>query len=154
MNINTEQLKAMLTGTKARKAAVITVAAIIAVAVVALILKFTGIFDKIEDSVARKKLDETIDKEISWGAVSLSDMQARDLADKLYAAMKGIGTDEDAIYEVFEQMNTRSDVYAVIKTFSVKEGRTLIEWLTSELNSSERENVNKILQTNNVNYKL
>ena len=103
---------------------------------------------------AQKKLDELLDNEITAEAVTLKEATAKALADKLYEAMDGWGTDEAAIYEVMNEMNTRSDVVLLIKTFGVRDGKNLVQWITSELNAKDRAQVNNILATNNVNYKF
>lgn len=118
------------------------------------VMKFTGIGSKIDQAIAERKLADTLDAEINAGNVSLTQASAETLCQKLYSAMKGIGTDEDAIYEVFASLTSRSDIYFLIRTFGCKNGKTLIEWITSELNSSERTHLNEILAANNVNYQF
>ena len=135
------------------KSTLIIIAIIIVLALAAWgIVKFTGLGEKINDIIASKKLDETLDAEISTERVTYSEADADNYVRKLYQAMKGIGTDEDAIYEVMSHMQTRSDVLYLIKKFSVKDGLTLNEWITAELSAKERTHVNMILSTNNVNY--
>lgn len=131
----------------------ITVVAVIVLAMVVWgVLKLTGVTSKIDKELAKRKLNETLDAEIESGRVTITPSLANDYADKLYAAMKGLGTDEDAVYEVFSHLQSRSDVLYLIRTFSVRNGRTLVEWITSELNSTERTRLNVILSGNNVNY--
>ena len=132
---------------------------IIAIAIVCLILvfafcKFSGLGTRIRTAFAQKKLDELLDKEMSDENITLSDASLEMYAQKLYTAMEGGGTDEDAIYEVFGDMACKSDIIALIRTFGVRDGRNLVGWITSELNAKERTKLNSIIAANNINYKF
>lgn len=137
------------------KTAAITIAVIIVcIIIVWLFIKYSGFGKSLRDKIAQKKLDELLDGEMNTESVSISDAQLKMMSDKLYTAMSGVGTDEDAIYEVFGTLSTRSEVIALIKSFGVRDGENLIQWLTSELNASERTKLNKILSDNNINYQI
>lgn len=65
---------------------------------------------------------------------------AKTQADKLYKAMKGgisLGTDEDAIFEVFEQITTKAQYDAVKKTYRGVYDRDLYGDLEDELSPNE-----------------
>lgn len=60
-------------------------------------------------------------------------------ADQLESAMQGLGTDESAVYHVFNQMNTSDDLKQLIKSFGVRElgwsgEKNLLQWLRAEMN--------------------
>ncbi len=78
------------------------------------------------------------------------------LISKLKAAFGrwGWGTDEEAIYEVFETVNSRSDILSLIKEFGVVDGHTLTEWLNNELNASERQHLQEIIAAKGINYQF
>lgn len=152
--MNFDNFKNQIQNNKTTKIVVIVLIAIVVLLVVLGVLKLTGVTTKIDDKIAEKKIGDTLDKEISTAAVHITPVEAKAYADKLYAAMKGLGTDEDAIYEVFANMTTRSDVLYLIKTFGVKDSKTLNEWLTAELNANERTKLNNILANSNVNYQF
>lgn len=116
------------------------------------VLNFTSLGKKVNDKIAEKKLGEVLDTEISKETVALTPANAEMYAQQLYTAMKGPGTDEDAIYSIFMNMTSRGDVLFLIKTFSVRGGLTLVEWITAELNSKERIKLNGILANKNINY--
>lgn len=68
------------------------------------------------------------------------------LAEHLVSAMFDVGTDEAAIYQVFDQMQTADDLRQLIKAFGQRDyysfglpiwKGSLIEWLTYELSASE-----------------
>lgn len=71
------------------------------------------------------------------------------MAQSLYNAMQGFGTQEDVIYSVFERIKTRDDLLLVIKRFGLRKnlngtraafiGRdiNLIGWLKEDLKESE-----------------
>lgn len=84
--------------------------------------------------------------------MTLTPSQVNTMVSGLYAAMKGMGTDEEAIYSIFRQMRSRSDLMEVIKAFGERDGENLAQWLISELSHKEISKVNQILATNNIKY--
>jgi hypothetical protein len=82
-------------------------------------------------------------------------------ADALQQAMFDLGTDEDTIYNVFQNCPKLIDVLKIIAvfgnrpyyTFGINYGNlTLSQWFAEELDSSEIDTINNILQGNNINY--
>lgn len=132
---------------------------IIVVAIVAVlaagtwaVLKFTSLGKKMDERIAEEKLGKTLDTEIAKETVTLTPAEAELLAQRLYTAMKGWGTDEDAIYSVFLNLKTKGDVLYLIQVFGVKDHETLVQWITSELNSKERAKLNSILAYKNIDF--
>ncbi len=110
--------------------------------------------NKIADTTTTIRLAADANKEIDTTKQTLTQTQLNTLASKLYTAMKGWGTDEDAIYAAFETLGSRTDLMQLRKTFGTKDGMTLDEWLADELNASEIEHLNNILATNSIDYKF
>ncbi len=75
-------------------------------------------------------------------------------ANDLFNAMDGVGTDEQAIYDVFKKMKTKDDVLQLITAFGVQDNETLSQWLISELSSEERATLNRLLSDKNINYQF
>lgn len=84
-------------------------------------------------------------------------------ADRLHAAMDGMGTDEEEIYAVFRQMQTYDDVSQLIVAYGTRpitdprpwysnKTLTLQGSLKDELTSDEIKTVNMILSGKNINY--
>ena len=104
---------------------------------------------------ATKEQDDYIkdvEKQIDKSDLSYANSEYTQMANKLYSAMKGIGTNENAIYDVFSQLETESDVRKLISTFGSKDGMTLQQWLIDDLSNRELQKVNDILAKNNINY--
>lgn len=99
-----------------------------------------------------QQLNESLENEIEVSKLSYPDSDFILMADSLYIAMDGAATDEDAIYRVFNKMQTRADVLQLIKAFGEKEGENLAEWLGGDLSSAEIGKVNKILADKNIKY--
>lgn len=134
------------------KVAVISVSVIIVLAIVVLIVvKYKG---TLSDAVKNRKLAESLDEEIDVDALTLTQTQLNTFASSLYAAMDGPGSDEDKIYAVFRSMGSRSDVLQLIKTYGVKDGENLTEWLYGDLSTKEIAKINNILANNNINYQF
>ncbi len=135
---------------KVIKIAAISIGVIAAIAIVILIIvKYKGV---LTDTIKNRKLAESLDKEIDYDSLTLTQTQLNTYASSLYAAMDGVGTDENKIFNVFRAMGTRSDVLQLIKTFGVKDGEDLTEWLHKDLSAEDIEKINSILADNNINY--
>lgn len=104
---------------------------------------------------ATKEQDDYIkdvEKQIDKNDLSYANSEYTQMANKLYSAMKGIGTNENAIYDVFSQLETESDVRKLISTYGSKDGMTLQQWLIDDLSNRELQKVNDILAKNNIDY--
>lgn len=106
-----------------------------------------------------------IQKETAKGEQpSYSDSNYKTLADKLYAAMNTSGTDESAIFAVFEQMKNKIDVLKLVEAYGVRQlyqfgipiggKQNLAQALSDELSSNEIAKVNQILFKKGINYKF
>lgn len=128
----------------------IIVGAILALIVV--IWAFVAIKNKVSDTITNSKLVNEVNNEIDFNKITLTQSQINTLVSKLYAAMEGWGTDEDAIYEAFNTLNSYSDLQQLSKSYGVKESKVLREWLQDELDAEELAHVNEILASKNINY--
>ena len=130
------------------------IAAIVIAIAIFLIVKLKGGVKSIVNDDKNNKLIDEINKEQNTDDITLTQLQFNAYASSLKKALKGIGTDEKKIYNVFQQMNTRSDVLQLIKTFGVVDGENLNEWLNDDLNAKEIDKINQILAEKGINYKF
>lgn len=107
---------------------------------------------KIEDTIVNNKLVDEANAEIDKNKLTLTNSQINTLSSKLYSAMKGLGTNEEAVFNGFAELNTRSDLELLLKTYGVKESKTLKEWLYDELSEDDIVHINEILASKNINY--
>lgn len=75
---------------------------------------------------------------------SYTPQQMKTYADKLETAMDGLGTDNDAVKDVFSKMNNDLDILLLIEQFGVRDDDDLGEWLADD---GATEYVNEILET-------
>lgn len=127
---------------------VVITAVIVIVAVVAIRYAYTGI----RDFVRNKNLNKDLNGSINYNNLSYTTDQYGVFAKKLYKAMDGLGTDTDSIYSTFKQMKNRDDVLFLVKTFGVRDGETLSEWLYGDLSNSDIEKLNSILTALDIQY--
>jgi len=68
----------------------------------------------------------------------VSDSVIRDLSDQLYDAMKGVGTDEEKVYDAFKKMESASDFCALVNRFNKDYGGEgdLLEWLDDDFDAT------------------
>lgn len=140
--------------TKAKIAIYATLAVLLAAVVIYLVLKTKGVSSKIADTEANQKLVDDLNSEIASDQITLTQAQFNSYASTLYMAMKGPGTAENKIYEVFRNLSSRSDVLQLIKTFGIKNGESLNDWLNEDLSANEVDKINQILSGNGINYKF
>lgn len=88
-----------------------------------------------------------------------SDKQYGDFANKLYSAMDGAGTDEDAIFSVFKKMKNDLDVLNLERKFGLRAASwafgfstpvDLADWLRSDLSSTDLAKLNNILSAQGI----
>lgn len=130
---------------------------IIAILLLVVSLVFYFIYrsaSKIDDVASSNEVIERANKELDVNQLTLTTQQLHTICEKLYDAMSGFATDEDAIYDAISMCETRSDLMAVIATFGVKDGQTLAEWLYDDLDGSELAHLNAIISSKNINYKF
>jgi hypothetical protein len=95
----------------------------------------------------------------------ITNYQAEQIANKIFTAIKGLGTEESAIYGAFYQLKNNADFLAVSKAFGVREVSsgtylvknfkgTMTECLNDDLDWSERKKVNDILKSKKIVYRI
>ncbi len=133
-----------------KKAAITTIIVVIAIAVIFFV--YTKIKGTVSSAMTEKKQEFINSLEISDSQLTHTEAQVMNFVSKLKTAMQGAGTNENAIYEVFEQMQTRDDVLYLISKFGTVGGETLPEWIVSELSAKERQHLNNILEAQGIVY--
>lgn len=142
---------AVLTKNPTIKWIIIAILVIVASLVVYLIYRSVT---KVEDVASSNEVIERANQEMDVNQLTLTTQQLHTICEKLYDAMSGFATGEDAIYDAISMCETRSDLMAVIATFGVKDGQTLAEWLYDDLDGSELAHLNAIISSKNINYKF
>ena len=105
-----------------------------------------------EDANKQRNIDNEVNNAITASNVTITQVQLNTLADKIYKAVKGSGTDEKSIYDAMRTLQTKDDVLALIKTFSVRDSMTLREWLYDDLNNSEISKINDIFLSKGISF--
>lgn len=108
------------------------------------------IYSRIRERIKNNDLNKRIDK----SNLSYGESQYKVYARKLFDAMNGWQTDEDAIYEVFKKMNNIDDILQLQIAFSdvEDEDETLSQWLHDDLSSSEMKQLNAIIAERSIEY--
>lgn len=135
-----------------RRAIVIGVFIVVAIVIVILLWsRIKGLFASLMNrNAATSQLNDVTEQTGEYP--TLSNASYYTLANQVYNACKGLGTDEDAIYNVFGQLNNTADVYKLIQVFGTKDSKTLPMWMRAELNSWEINKLNNILASKGINY--
>lgn len=127
------------------------IAIIILVTLIVLINKFgKGIGNKLTE----KQQERLNQYEIDEDDLSVSPSEIQNLVTKLHSAfgVYGAATDEDSVYKVFETLDSRSDILALVNAFGVHKNHTLNEWMNKELSLEELDHVQQILSAKGIVY--
>lgn len=121
---------------------------IVIVAAIKIVKKFLGN----ELTEAQQKHINSL--EIVENELTVPTSEVNSLVAKLKTAFGSYGwaTDEDAVYDVFNALNSRSDLLNLINAFGVYEDHTLSEWMNEELNRKELAHVQEILASKGIVY--
>lgn len=108
-----------------------------------------------------------IDKDIkAEGNTTYANSQFIIWANRLEQAMFDVGTDEAAIYNIFNYLKTDGDLLTLIKAFGMRrysggflpaflnEKLSLVQWIQEELNTSEMKKLNDILKSKGIKYRF
>jgi len=68
-------------------------------------------------------------------SASYTSSKYKSLADTLYIAMDGAGTDEDSITDVFSQIKNDIDFVKLDQAFGTRDGYTMTAWIRSEVSA-------------------
>lgn len=74
-----------------------------------------------------------------------------ELANSIYSAMKGGGTDELAVMRVIYRVRNEADWIMLKQYFGVRDGSDLVQWLRSELSAGYLNDINKSFRKVGVN---
>lgn len=102
---------------------------------------------------AEKEYENELTSQIYTSELTLSTTDFKDLANKFYRAVKGLGTNFPAVLEVFNELTTDSDLKQLTKTFGVRDNMTLAEWIYDDLRNSQIQRLNKLLEDKGINYR-
>ena len=128
--------------------------AIIALIIIVLVWQGRNILNWIKMKQIEKQLNREIKNEALLGnGLSFSESQYKVFADTLYGAMKGLGTDTNAVYGVFNAMNTKADILKLVSAFGSRDGESLSQWMAGEWKLSIS-NINKILASKGIDYQF
>lgn len=125
---------------------------VVALVIALVIVVVYFVLRKIKSGVKEAQLIAEANSEVDITKTNFTEQQYQTFAAKLYRAMKGAGTDEDAIYAVFSELESRSDLMKVMAAFGVKDGMTLNEWIADDCNQSEIDRINSILAIKGISF--
>ena len=83
---------------------------------------------------------------------TLTNAKFQQLATVIYGACKGWGTDEDAIYGAFYQLNNTADFLKLENVFGLRDGHDLDWWMRSELSPRDLRKLNEILANKGIEH--
>lgn len=136
-----------------KKPNIYIIIAVLVAAIVVGIIVYKN-FMTVKDTKQSNDLIDKVNQEINPKDVTLTQVQLATIAEKLYVAMDGLGTDTDAVYSAFDMAETRSDILAIIGKFGVRDGETLTEWIQGDLSGSEIMHLNSLIASKGINYKF
>lgn len=134
----------------------ITIGSIILTIIVVLIFVFIGINRKNKRIASNREKIQKYEDEIIDDNVSFSDSEFLNLANKIDNAMGNWFQDdnEQAVYSVFMQMKTNSDVLKLQSVFGTRHGKLLFDYIRDHFNNEEIQKINDILTQRNISINI
>lgn len=123
----------------------------VAIVVIVIISQIVKLLKK-QDSLTRGARRDT-----NKGRLNYTDTEYKTMAENLYEAMNGMGTDVNSIYTTLSKLQSEADWYRLVDVYGVREHANsayvgfwsfkgnLIESLNNELTSSQKARVSSIL---------
>ena len=104
---------------------------------------------------------DTLNNEIDTKTLSYPLTIYKNMADTLYTAMEGLGTDYDTVKSTLIKLNNESDFFQLEKSFGNRAAYTwlyvytpfagtLIQWLSDELNEDQKAEITVLLASKNI----
>lgn len=100
-----------------------------------------------------EKGDEAAKLKLSGMKLSHPKSKYRDLANRLQVAMKGIGTDDNTILQVFSNIGNDLDFIELNQAFGTRDDEDLTQWINGEGNSLSTK-INKYLRSRKIKYSV
>ena len=123
------------------------------IVIIALIFGIT-LFNKIVYKNKNKKIIKDLDEDIVVNKLSYPLSYYGIWAADIYNAVEGMGTDEQAIFDVFKKMKNKDDILQLMTAFGVKDGETLSQWVIGDLGEDDKATLNRLLSDKNINYQF
>ncbi len=110
--------------------------------------------------------EQALTQEASGGSTSYPDSQFYAWANRLEQAMFDVGTDEDAIFDIFGSLRNNSDFLKLKQAFGIRnytggfvpgflsDDLSLDGWIAQELDGSEINEINSILSRKGITYRF
>lgn len=123
------------------------------VIIAAIVIYFARPFFKTAKEAVGSRAEQTA-LQLSGQKKTFGDSEYESMANKIANAINGLGTDEEAIYDVFERLENDLDFVALDKAFGVRDGENMREWIVGDLDSEELQRVNEILSTSGISKRI
>lgn len=132
---------------------------IIVTSIVLTIVTIKLIRDKAKTITSRRRIADYKSEEEHWEAKgeqpSLQEFNYEQLANKIWTACQGWGTDEQAIFEVFEELENNVDFIKLQEAYGIDEdGLDLSAQLHDELDGSDIKQINDLLTAKGIAYSI
>jgi hypothetical protein len=75
-------------------------------------------------------------------------------AEDVYNAVEGMGTNEQAVFDIFKKLKNKDDVLQLITAFGIKDGETLSQWIIGDLGDDDKATLNRLLSDKNIDYQF
>ncbi len=89
---------------------------------------------------------------------TLTTHELQTMADGIYDALDGWGSDEDKVKDIFNRLKTDADVINLIEAFGIRDGETLQQWLDGDLDRDDTVDgiaaLNNILASKGISYRF
>lgn len=123
---------------------------------IALIIVIIVIVFKVARSVSRSFGNQSEQSILMAGGMKPSYQSNiyQTFADNLYRYMKGLGTDENGVFRVFNFLHNDLDFLRLDAAFGVRDGYSMREWIRGDLSSADITTLNNRLRVKGITKKV
>lgn len=105
-----------------------------------------------DESKLRQEQDEISRQRESGEKRTMPLSKIKGLADALYNAMKGAGTDYNRVMQVFSNLGNNTDFLLLQREFGIRDDENLNQWINDDLSSGQVSKLNNYLRTKKITY--
>jgi hypothetical protein len=112
------------------------------------------IYKKILAKVKGTRVIKDLDQDIVTNNLSYPLSYYGIWAEDVYNAVEGMGTNEQAVFDIFKKLKNKDDVLQLITAFGIKDGETLSQWIIGDLGDDDKATLNRLLSDKNIDYQF
>lgn len=124
------------------------------IVVVAIVIIYFAYQFYLQSKVTIQQKAEVVALQAQGITASYNKSKYDSLANTIETAIAGLGTDEQAIYDTFSELNNDVDFIELDKAFGTRDGEDMRGWIKGDLSSAELKTLNNQLNNQSITKRI